>query len=177
MLLPLLHEVGAYGPAILFVLSLFLLWDRRQFFFYFLFGNLVNVLLNLFLKGTIQQLRPSHTNPEGVAMVMRHLKQYAFVDGIKYNVYGMPSGHMQEAAFITMFMFLVLKQRNWLWVYLVITAITAWQRVADQFHTVAQVVVGALIGPIVAAALVYMTRIKLSGKYVPKPDDFGPLPS
>ena len=55
----LFHEVETFGPAILGVLPIYLLWNKKNLFFYYIIGFLISALVNLVLKGLLQMPRPS----------------------------------------------------------------------------------------------------------------------
>ena len=55
----LFNEFGIFGPLILYFLSIYLLWNNDNLFFYYNIGIFMNALLNLIFKGIIQQPRPS----------------------------------------------------------------------------------------------------------------------
>ena len=53
-----LYEFGEFGPIILIFISWYLLWNSHNLFFYYNVGIFINAVLNLILKGIIQQPRP-----------------------------------------------------------------------------------------------------------------------
>lgn len=57
-----LYEFGEYGPVILIFISWYLLWNNHNLFFYYNVGIFVNAVLNLILKGIIQEPRPLFDN-------------------------------------------------------------------------------------------------------------------
>ena len=59
MSMNLLNEIGGYGPLILIVLSVYLLWNKRNLLFYYIILGFFNAILNLVLKVIFQQPRTS----------------------------------------------------------------------------------------------------------------------
>jgi membrane-associated phospholipid phosphatase len=98
-----------------------------------------------------------------------------FKNYIPFDIFGMPSGHSQSAAFSTLFIFLGLKNYSILYFYLIITIITMIQRVVYDYHTLFQVFVGILVGMAFSYCMYYLAQQKMKGIIREKPDDFGPI--
>ncbi len=169
-----LYELGQYGLILLIVLSWYLLWEHNNLFFYFTVGILANIILNLFLKGVFQEPRPLYDDKQ-FYLLKTHAKSFFFKDGIPFNFFGMPSGHAQMAFFITMFMYLSLKNKKLLYFYLILSLLICYQRVKFEYHSVLQVIVGSITGLLFGYFLYQLARGKITGKIREKPDDFGPI--
>jgi membrane-associated phospholipid phosphatase len=142
---------GLYGPLILFLLSLYILRHKRIFFVYYSFGFFVNMLINYVLKGLIKQPRPKE-DIHVPNIIPTNGKRYG------YDTYGMPSGHAQMSFYSITFIYLVLtnnfKHFKWSWIlflFLLIGIITLFQRILYKNHTLLQVLVGSLLGIIIAS--------------------------
>ena len=170
----LLNEVGEHGPFILSVLTIYLLWDRNNLLFYYLIGLVCNFILNIVLKGIIQQPRPCFNSKE-FQLALRNNKRYVYKDGLPFDIFGMPSGHAESVLYSTMFIFLALRKKNWLYVYLFICIITFIQRVVFKYHSVPQILVGAPIGALLAYLIYTLAEKKLKGTIREKRDDYGPI--
>lgn len=169
-----LYEFGVYGPIILIFISWYLLWDHNNLFFYFNVGILANAILNLILKGIIQEPRPMFDSTK-VNLAKTYAKEYFFQNGIPFDIFGMPSGHAQMSFFITAFIYLSLKHTNLLWFYFVFSIFICYQRVYFDYHSISQVVVGSLVGLVFAYFVYNLARDKIKGKIREKPDDYGPI--
>lgn len=170
----LLYEFGQYGPLILIILSWYLLWDKKHLLFYYTIGIFANIILNLILKGIIQEPRPMFDNKK-VKLATTHAKQYFFQNGIPFDIFGMPSGHAQTAFFSTIFIYLSLKHKNILYLYLIFSIIICYQRIKFEYHYISQVIVGSLVGSAFAYFVYYLAREKIKGKIREKPDDNAPV--
>lgn len=169
-----LYEIGSHGPIILIFLSWYLLWDNKNLLFYYTIGIFVNAILNLFLKGIIQEPRPMY-DIEKIRLMKIHAKEYFYQKGIPFNIFGMPSGHVQSAFFSTIFIYLSLKQKNILYIYFLLSLVTCYQRVNYDYHSISQVIVGSVVGSSFAYFIYYLAREKIKGKIREKPDDYGPI--
>jgi len=169
-----IYEIGTYGPGILFCYSLYLLWEKENLVAYYGIGVVLNALLNLILKGLLQQPRPSE-DPKQFALALKHGKRFIFNNGIPHDIFGMPSGHAQSCFFSTAFVFLSIKKYNSLLIYLLISFVTMYQRVEYNYHTVWQVIIGAIVGILVAFCMYYLSEQKLKGLIREKPDDDAPI--
>jgi membrane-associated phospholipid phosphatase len=166
--------LGFYGPYILFVSSIFLLYNKNILLGYYLFGFLFNILINIFLKNIIQQPRPDlpnksniiETNP--INKIINSLK----VNQGKRPSYGMPSQHMQMSIYSVAFIFFALRSHKYILFimmpYFFISIVTAFQRVSSYDHSPLQVVVGSIVGAIFGYGLYNMTISRLHGKILPK---------
>jgi len=171
-----LDELGEKGPLILMIMSIFLLWSRQNQLIYCIIGAFANMLLNVCLKGFFQQPRPSdNKNTKLFQLTLKNGKTFIFKNGIPYSIFGMPSGHMQSCLFFTVFVFMCLRQYNILYVYLLISALTAYQRVKNNHHTIFQVFVGSIVGICVAYATYLLTTTNIKGRIKQKPDDNAPI--
>ena len=164
---------GQYGPIILIIYSCYLLWDKSNLFFYYIVGIFINAILNLIIKGIIQEPRPSE-DLKTFELSLKNGRRFLFKDGIPHDIFGMPSGHTQSSLFSTIFIFLSLKNLNILRVYLLISFIIMAQRVAFNHHSIPQVIVGAIVGGIFGYFMFYMAQNKLMGVIREKIDDYGP---
>ena len=169
-----LYELGNYGPILLIILSWYLLWDYKNLFFYYNVGIIVNIILNTILKGIIQEPRPMFDNKK-VHLIRTHAKDFFLQNGIPFEIFGMPSGHAQTAFFSTIFIYLSLKHTNLLYLYLLISLITCYQRVEFDFHSISQVVVGAFVGSLFAYIVYHLAREKIRGRIRERADDNGPV--
>ena len=174
MFIHLFNGVGMFGPVILYFLSVYLLWDNHNLFFYYNVGLFVNALLNLLLKGIIQQPRPSE-DPKTFHLALSHGKRFLFKDGIPHDIFGMPSGHSQSSLFSTVFVYLSFRKMNWLYIYSILSALTMCQRVIYKHHTPLQVIAGAFVGAGFGYFVYFLAREKITGHITEKIDDFGPL--
>jgi membrane-associated phospholipid phosphatase len=170
----LFDEFGSYGPILLLFLSMFLLWDNHNLFFYYTLGIFVNTILNLILKAIIQQPRPTE-DVKKFNLALTHGKRFFFKDGVPFNIFGMPSGHAQSAFFSTAFIYLSLRHENWFYFYAIFSLLIVLQRVVFNYHTVLQVIVGAVIGVGFAYFVYYLAREKIKGHITEKKDDNGPI--
>jgi len=174
ILLNLFDQFGSYGPIILILLSIFILWDSHNLFFYYIVGLFVNSVLNLLIKAIIQQPRPTEYT-EHFHLALTHGKRFLFNDGIPFNIFGMPSGHAQASFFSAVFVFLSTKQYNLLYFYTLFSLLIMIQRVYFNYHTILQVIVGAIVGSVFAYFVYYLAREKIKGHITEKKDDNGPI--
>jgi membrane-associated phospholipid phosphatase len=164
-----LCKIGNWGPLIVFGTSVYLLSDKGNMLYYYVVGLIFNAILNVFLKITIQQPRPS-IDTDKFNILLKNYKEDIFKNGIP-DIFGMPSGHTQSIVFSTVYVFLSLKERNILLFYMLLSLITMWQRVYCNHHTVFQVMVGTAIGSLFAYFVYKLARQNILGILRPRPDD------
>jgi len=173
MLYDIIKYFGSFGPLILFLVSLFLLWSKENLFYYYVVGIIMNSILNLVLKGIVQHPRPSE-DPQLFHLALKHNKHFLFKDYIPHNIFGMPSGHAQSTFFSTIFIYFSLRKMSVVYFYLLVAFITMSQSVIYNYHTILQVVVGAIVGSAFGYCDYYLAQQKIMGKIREKPDDFAP---
>jgi len=166
--------LGEFGPLILFVFSLYLLSGKQHLLFYYIFGFFANSILNVILKGIIQQPRPLD-DEKLFNLALKNANKDVFKNGVPFDVFGMPSGHAQSVLFSTIFVYLSLKKSNILLIYLLVSFFTMVQRVVNNYHSLFQIVVGNTVGVLFAWGLFYMSQQRLKGIIREKKDDFGPI--
>ena len=170
-----LLEIGEYGPIILLIITCYFLWNKSNMLFYYVIGFFINSILNIILKGIIQQPRPLEDKTQFNAAI-KNGKHFIFKDtGIPFDIFGMPSGHAQSCLYSTGFIFLTLKRTNILFFYLFISIITIYQRIHDNLHNIIQIFVGAIIGLLFSYGVYYFANQKTKGLIREKKDDFGPI--
>ena len=174
MTMNILYELGAYGPLLLMFLSWYLLWNNKHLFFYYTIGIFISSVINIILKGIIQQPRPMFDEKK-IKLLKTHGKQYFYQSGIPFDIFGMPSGHAQAAFFSTAYIYLGLKQFNWLFFYFILSLLTCYQRVKFYFHSVSQVLVGAIVGSLFAYFVFHFAKENIKGPIREKPDENGPV--
>ena len=170
----LLKQIGGYGPFILMIISIFLLRNKWNLLFYYILFFGVSILINLVVKGIIQQPRPS-IDPKTFNLMMKNKERYIYKHGIPYDIFGMPSGHSQSVIFSTIFVYFSLRDFKILLLYVLVSTITLFQRVTCDHHTVSQVIVGSSIGFILGYIGYTMAKINIEGKKTAKKDDYGPI--
>jgi len=169
-----LKKIGENGPMLLLFLTIFLLRNKHNLLFYYVLFFILSLLINLILKGLIQQPRPS-IDTKTFNLMMKNKERYIYKHGIPYDIFGMPSGHSQSVLLSTIFIYLSLHDIKIAMLYLFITTITLTQRVLDNHHTILQVIFGSFIGCILGYLAYKMAQINLKGKNTAKKDDYGPL--
>jgi membrane-associated phospholipid phosphatase len=168
---PILKYTGEIGPIILFVPTIFLLFNKRNALIYYISGSFLNCILNIFLKLLIKQPRPSD-DPDKFELLMERRKHLLL---IPYDVFGMPSGHTQSVAFTTVFVFLTIRNDIFRGFCVLIALVTTWQRVEYNYHTVLQVIVGGIVGFLFAFLMFYLNKINIAGLLKEKCDDNAPI--
>jgi membrane-associated phospholipid phosphatase len=170
-----LLEVGQYGPIILLIITCYFLWNKSNMLFYYVIGFFINSILNIILKGIIQQPRPFEDKTQFNAAI-KNGKHFIFKDtGIPFDIFGMPSGHAQSCLYSTGFIFLTLKRRDIFSFYILISLITIYQRIHDNLHNIIQIFVGAAIGILFSYGMYYFANQNTKGLIREKKDDYGPI--
>jgi membrane-associated phospholipid phosphatase len=169
-----LKKIGEYGPLILLLCSIFLLRNKSNLLFYYVLFFGISIVLNIVLKGLIQQPRPS-IDAKTFQLMMKNKERYISKHGMSYDIFGMPSGHSQSVLFSTVFIYFCLRDFKVLLVYTIISLITLCQRVIDNHHSVMQVIVGSSIGIVLGYIAYFMAKNNIEGKKTAKKDDYGPL--
>lgn len=169
-----IYKFGEYGPIILIFLSWYLLWNNKNLIFYYTIGIFSNSILNIILKGIIQEPRPLFDEKK-ISLVKTYAKHYFFQNGIPFDIFGMPSGHAQISFFTTIFIYLSLKQTKLLYLYLVFSLFICYQRVKFEYHSISQVIVGAIVGSLFGYFVYQLAREKIRGKIREKADDKAPI--
>jgi membrane-associated phospholipid phosphatase len=150
------------------------LWNKKNLLYYYLIGAFLNTIVNITLKGYIQQPRPSD-NEKLFKIAFKNVKSTIFKQGTPYDIFGMPSGHAQSCFYSTFFILFALKNRYIFTIYLFFSLLITFQRICFSYHTVFQMFVGCAVGSIIAYLIYYMAQKKIIGKLVPRKEDNGPL--
>lgn len=123
-----LHHIGMYGIFGVNIYGAIQLREHTHALSVFVLFMIANELFNRFLKTVIREERPSEL----------------ISDKTDSAYYGMPSGHSQHVFFSAMYLQLQgIEYREFIWL---VALITMYERVANNKHTIRQVIVGALIG-------------------------------
>ena len=167
-----LSYTGNKSYYILLVISVLLLRNTHHYLALYLAGFGFNYLINILFKSILKQPRPN----ENEALFNIHVLHNKHVG---FDRYGMPSRHAQLAVFSTIFIYLSLQSHKYIKTiflfFIIMTIITCSQRIVFNEHTVAQVLVGALIGGILAYIFFIFSTSLITGKLRFKPDDFAPI--
>ncbi len=169
-----LYELGVYGPIILILFTWYLLWNNNNLFFYYTVGIFTNSIINLILKGILQMPRPLFDS-KNVKLATMHTKEQFYSNGIPFNIFGMPSGHAQSSFFSTVFIYLSTKHNNNVYLYLASTLLTCYQRYSSNYHSLLQLIVGAIIGSAFGYFVYQLAMDKIKGRIRERPDDNAPI--
>jgi membrane-associated phospholipid phosphatase len=135
----LLFGIGYFAEYIAFIIVLFLIYYKFNYFILFIILFLGNRLLNNKIKDILKGERPK--NPI----------KYLDIDKFGKKKYGMPSGHSQLTFFSIVYAFLVLHKINGPLLFLLFVGIISIiQRYIFRNHTLNQLLFGALLGSIIA---------------------------
>ena len=135
-LFELLNYIGYYGPIILLISTIILLFNTKIFLYTYFLGFVINSIFNFIIKGVIKQKRPLNDVKSKIIKESR----------LGNEIYGMPSGHSQSVMFSTLFVLLALKNDLITFIYLIISGTTMWQRVYNYSHSPLQILIGGTIG-------------------------------
>jgi membrane-associated phospholipid phosphatase len=129
-----LDWIGMYGPFLMIVIAVMHLYSRIKYAFWLLVCLYLNETINVFLKQTIREPRPTEITP--------------YIRRPEY--YGMPSGHAQNVFFIMVYSYIVEPSWGIMCLYFAISGITLLERYINKRHTIRQLIVGAIIGGVYA---------------------------
>ena len=169
-----MNNFGNYAPLFLFQFSLYLLWNKSNLFYYYLYGYFLSFILNFVLKGLIKEPKPFE-DPKLFNIALKHSNRFKFVNGYPYDIFGMPSNHSQLAFFSTFFIFLALKDTKITIIYLFISLLTMCQRVLFKEHTALQIIAGAIVGILFGGFIYFMARQKIIGRLRKRKEDNAPI--
>lgn len=175
--------VGQYSYFILIISTLTILYNKHTLYYYYIFGVIINSILNITLKLLIKEPRPQQLKKTNLTKTLTHNNEthndtshaphdtplYATLT--HFNIYGMPSGHAQFAFFSTVYIWLAFKNIKLSLFYFAVSLITLYQRVKYNMHTIFQVAVGSLIGSLMGVLTFAFFKKKIVGILNFKPDD------
>ena len=160
--------IGYSAPGIMLVASIIILRNKRNYFYYFIIGYVLNGILNAMLKFIIKEPRPGN-DWEILQIGITHGKRFNF------DKYGMPSGHAQHCGYILAFTAFALNDPLITGTYSILTFICMHQRYLYENHSIKQVVAGVIIGLFTGYLIYLVATKKLMGNIKMRPDDHGPL--
>ena len=135
-----IYRVGFSGPTILqWVNIVFILNNPKYIIFYIFFVFFVMGWINKLLKHNIKENRPV-----GYNIIDTNYDKKKYYEGEEKH--GMPSGHAQLNAFITVFVWFITKNMYLLYFNLIISLITLFQRWKFKRHSISQLVAGTAVG-------------------------------
>ena len=117
-----LQKIGQNGPLLLLIVTIFLLRNKYNFLFYYILFLIISLLVNIVLKGIIQQPRPS-IDAKTFQIMMKNKERFIYKHGIPYDIFGMPSAHSQSVLMSTIFIYLSLHDIKIFILYLFITIV------------------------------------------------------
>ena len=86
--IPIIDDIGFFGPMILIIVAIIMLWGRVKYLNVYLIFLFINTVLNVVLKNIIKAPRPGKLSENVV------YKTFEKTNGTEK--YGMPSGHAQS---------------------------------------------------------------------------------
>ena len=138
MLIYAINIVGFIGPLLVMGITLYHLRKFPIHIFVYIFFLIVNIGINKWLKLWIRQDRPL-----GGKSILGEV--YTGVDK-----YGMPSAHAQTVMYSVTYLYGTTNNITWLMTSLCIALLTIYQRWSYNRHTIVQLIMGMLVGSIIA---------------------------
>lgn len=160
-------EIGFYGPGILGLTSIFILRDKPSWLFTYILGYSANIIIILILKLLIRHPRPNQDIYKFYAIENKGITQF--------DAYGMPSGHAQSTLFSTVYIWFATKNFLITFLYGFVSILSVRQRIKYKFHDLLQIIVGGILGILVACITHVYVRRLIPGKLREKQDDNGPI--
>ena len=179
MLLQTFDNVGKYGPGLIFIIAIYLLYKNPILVTTFTIGYTLNILFNFLLKGIFRMPRPNENMKKFDAEI--RLNKY-----MNLNRFGMPSGHAQTMMFSLVFVSAALlstknkvkglnTSQNWIALMVLLSIITLAQRVHFLWHSFAQIFVGSIIGALIGYGFFYYSQIRIRGSLAMKEEQWAPI--
>jgi len=156
------YAIGFFSEIILLILVSFLVHGDLVDWVFFLVFFSCNGILNYLLKPLFRDHRPRDP--------IKFLDSERFAkDKQNVNHYGMPSGHGQNVGYAIVYLYLTIRTWTEVWVPWmsvcgVIAALTVYERWAFKNHTIAQLVVGLIVGGVFGYGVVALREY--SKKYI-----------
>ena len=179
MLIETFDTVGQYGPGLIFIIAIYLLYKNPILVTTYTIGYILNILFNFLLKGIFRLPRPNE-NMKKFEAELRLNKH------ITLNRFGMPSGHAQTMIYSLVFVSFALlstknkvkginTSQNWIALMVILSIITLAQRVHFLWHSFAQIFVGSIIGALVGYGFFYYSQIRIRGSLAKKEEQWAPI--
>ena len=148
-----LDLVGLFGPIILFIVSIWQLWDNGIYWTLGIIVFCINIFINIGLRQWIREPRPVG----GQSMTIYDTNTGALD-------FGMPSGHSQMAFGLVTFLYLVKQSVSSLLGGLWIISLTVYQRWKYRRHSIEQLAIGAIVGILVAYVSYTIIKMGITGQ-------------
>jgi len=161
---------GKYAPSILFIYTIYLIFEKKFALFYFLIGFFINVIFNLCLKGILKQPRPGISENQ-LKLFLENNNRFIMKNGFPYDIFGMPSGHSQLSFYCLSYMIFMKANYYQLAIYIIIILCTLYQRVNKNHHTILQVILGGLTGIFMGMIIFNQYTESIKGQLTTKKDD------
>jgi membrane-associated phospholipid phosphatase len=156
--------IGLLAPIILFILTLLFLRNNIYYLLFFVFGTVLNNIINILLKFIIKEPRPTKDKTIieiGVANGER----------ISFDKYGMPSGHAQNCGFVLAYTTPILQNPLLTSIFILISFVSLFQRYLYNNHSILQLIIGLLIGIVVGYGCFLGASKYIRGPINQKDDD------
>ena len=147
-----LDAIGFFGPYIILLIGIILLWKQSKYFYGYLLFHVINTFINKLIKLVVREPRPN--NGKNIMEFEQNIYEGS-------EEYGMPSGHAQSCFYSITYLYLVKENPVWLIIELFIAGLTIYQRWNYNRHTAKQLIVGSIIG-----ALIGWMSVTLINKYL-----------
>jgi membrane-associated phospholipid phosphatase len=122
---------------------------------YIAFSTMSSIAINSIIKNIFMAKRPFELDPE-----IKNLRE-ATATGRSF-----PSGHTQSAATVFTSLYLAIRKNYLLWVAIIVTIIVALSRINLGVHFVTDVIVGGIVGTLIAIGMYYLFNRFEKQKYL-----------
>jgi membrane-associated phospholipid phosphatase len=156
IIVDIIDYIGILAPGILFIITICLLNNKTTYLRFFIFGFILNNILNILLKLCIKEPRPSNDKKYIEIAIYNE-------ERVSFDKYGMPSGHAQNCAYCLAFITMVYNSPIITAIYFIVSCLSMYQRYSFNNHTMLQLLVGFVIGLFMGYILYTITNKYIVG--------------
>ena len=146
----LLNKIGNYSPIILFMCSVYTLYSKTNYLYYYVLGYILDSCVNKILQNIFKTPTPLEDEKKINLLIKKNNNIILKNNEILNEKFGMPSKNVESIMYSLTYIYLSTEKIYYLVFYSSILLYVIWIDIYFNYHNILQIIVGIIIGLIIA---------------------------
>ena len=166
----LLNKIGNYFPIILFICSVYTLYSKTNYLYFYILGYILDSCINKIFKNIFKTPIPLEDEKKINLLIKNKQNIILKNNKILSEKFGMPSKNVESVMYSLTYIYLSTEKKYYLLFYSSILLYVIWRDLYYNYHNISQIIIGIIVGLIIAIFIYKISKNNLFSMKI-KDDD------